>query len=139
MPERQSVNWQPISALPQVASMIRGGLEEAQNLYETLLEAKEKPHVLDDFTVSRVIDVHKQTLDDLLLYEEQLARWKKLELKDDQRREIEILTDEAARLRETTVSILALAGELKKGTIERVLEKDDFELGLETLLGKWKP
>ena len=34
--------------------------------------------------------------------------------------------------------ILALADELKEGTIDRILEKDDFELGLEVFLGKWK-
>jgi hypothetical protein len=34
--------------------------------------------------------------------------------------------------------ILSLADELKEGTINRILEKDDAELGLEVLMRKWK-
>jgi hypothetical protein len=44
-------------------------------------------HVLDDYTVDRVIKVYT----DLRLYEEQLCRWKKLELDRFQRREVERL------------------------------------------------
>jgi len=35
-------------------------------------------------------------------------------------------------------TILALLDELKRGIINRILEKSDFELGLEVLLGKRK-
>jgi hypothetical protein len=42
------------------------------------------------------------------------------------------------RLRSVLASILALAEELKQGTIETMLRKSDIELGLEVLLGKRK-
>jgi hypothetical protein len=42
------------------------------------------------------------------------------------------------RLREVIAAILALAEELKRGTIESVLAKSDIELALEVLLGKRK-
>jgi hypothetical protein len=45
----------------------------------------------------------------------------------------------ATDLRERITVILALAGELKGGTIEAVLAKSDAELGLEFLLGKRTP
>ncbi len=44
------------------------------------------------------------------------------------------MTGQLARLRQVIAAILALAGELAGGTIERVLAKDDAELGLEYLL-----
>ena len=49
--------WQPLSKLPLVASMIDGALAETQEQYQTLLEARPRPHVLDDYTVGRVTKV----------------------------------------------------------------------------------
>ena len=51
-------NWQPISALSMIADMIDGQLEESQEQYTTLLETQQKPHVLDEYTVHRVIQVY---------------------------------------------------------------------------------
>jgi hypothetical protein len=43
------------------------------------------------------------------------------------------------RIQERIKAILALAEGLKKGTIETVLSKSDFDLGLDILLGRRKP
>jgi hypothetical protein len=40
------------------------------------------------------------------------------------------------QLRGITADVLALASELRKGTIERVLGMSDLELGLQYLLGR---
>ncbi len=40
------------------------------------------------------------------------------------------------QLRDITADVLALAGELRNGAIERVLGMSDIELGLRYLLGK---
>jgi len=37
--------------------MIDGALAETQEQYQTLLEARPRPHVLDDYTVGRVTKV----------------------------------------------------------------------------------
>ena len=94
--------------------------------------------MLDDYTVGRVIKVITEQSNDLWLYEEQLARWKKDELIATQRQEVERLNGELTRLREVITSILSLTEELKSGTIESVLAKSDIELALEVLLGKRK-
>jgi hypothetical protein len=96
---------------------------------------KHMHHVLDDYTVDPVIKVYT----DLRLYEEQLCRWKKLELDRFQRREVERLAAQVPRIQERIKAILALAEGLKKGTIETVLSKSDFDLGLDILLGRRKP
>ncbi|MGO9057643.1 MAG: hypothetical protein ACLQU2_09695 [Candidatus Binataceae bacterium] len=49
------------------------------------------------------------------------------------------MSEQIPRIRERISAILALAEELKSGTIETVLGKSDLELGLEFLLGKRKP
>ena len=48
--------------------------------------------------------------------------------------EVQRLIGQMATLRQVITDILALADELKKGTIEQVLGKSDEELGLDFLL-----
>jgi hypothetical protein len=55
-----------------------------------------------------------------------------------QRHEIGRLTDQLTELRQVLTACLALADEMKDGTIEKILAKDDVELALEFLLGKRK-
>ena len=71
-----------------IRSMIDGMLQDAEEHYQTLLQASPKPHVLDDYTISRVFEVLGRQKDDLWLFEEQLARWKMDKLSVAQRDEI---------------------------------------------------
>jgi len=130
----QQPQWQPISQLALIASHIDGMLDAAQEQYETLQPARAKPHVLDNYTVGRVIEVFTAQKNDLWLFDEQLKRWAAQSLTTRQRTEVQRLTTQMARLRQVITDILALADELKKGTIEQVLGKSDEELGLEVLL-----
>jgi hypothetical protein len=134
----QTPNWQPISFLPQIAEMIDGMLESAQEVYGSLEQARTRPHVMDDFTLGRVREVHGTQLNDLWLYQEQLSRWRGSSPTDRQRTEIERLTDQLSALRQVLTLCLALTDEMKDGTIDRILAKDDVELALEFLLGKRK-
>ena len=66
---------------------------------KSLQHAKQRgPHVLDDDTINRVRDVHGTQLDDLWLYEEQLARWGKKTLNAAQRQDIQRLREHLERL-----------------------------------------
>jgi len=50
-PATQTPQWQPSGTVFLVGTMIDGMLENAQEQYQTLVEARPKPHVLDDHTV----------------------------------------------------------------------------------------
>ena len=126
--------WQPIEQLPLIAYHIDGMLESANEQYETLVLARPKPYILDDFTVGRVIEVFTAQRDDLWLFDEQLRRWETLKLTPSQRTEVQRLAGQMRRLHEVIGSILRLADELKEGTIEKQLAKIDVELGIEALL-----
>jgi hypothetical protein len=136
---RPKVNWQPISALPLIGSMIDGLLDEVEQQYENLRSCQAQPHVLDDYTVGRFIKIYTEQADDVRLYAEQLSRWSGLNVTPSQRREVDRLSEQITRLRERISAILALAAELKGGTLETVLGKSDLEVGLEFLFGKRKP
>ena len=136
---KSKTNWQPISVLPTIASVIDAMLEDTEIQYRMLLEAKDKPYVLDDELVFRVIKVFKTQHNDLCLYEEQLSRWKKLTLHGRQEQEVQRLSNQVNRIKEITESILSLADELKENTIDQIMKRDDIKIAIDFLSGKLRP
>ena len=130
--------FHPISALPMIASVINGLLDDTEQQYATLTEAKDKPHVLDDHTVDRVTRLYTDALEMAGVFDEQLSRWQKGSLTESQRVEVERLTSSMKTLRKLYDDILALAADLRKVTIDRILEMPDEEVGLAVLTGKLK-
>jgi hypothetical protein len=114
--------------------LIDEGQRDAREHYVTLLEARSKPHVLDDATIARTKRVNGEGLEWCDVYDHQLMRWRAQRLSDAQRREIERLEQVQRDLRVVLTRILELADELGRGTIERQLAKNDLELGLEYLM-----
>lgn len=133
MSEDQKPQWQPLSKLPLIASMIDGMLADSEEQYQELLEAKPRPHVLDDYTVGRVTKLYGDQREDVALYAQQLARWAEQPLTPAQREEVARLQAQIKKLGEVTAAIVSLAEELKPRTIDRLLEKSDIEVGLEFL------
>jgi signal transduction histidine kinase len=134
MSDNPAPNWQPLTALPLIASLIDGELADGQEHHATLLSVRDRPYVLDDATIERSLKLHAEQRDFLGVFAEQLARWGHEHPSDAQRRELDRLEGQLERLRKVLSDILALAEELKQGTIERVLAKSDLELGIEALL-----
>jgi len=58
-----------------IGQAIDGMLDNAEEVYNSLHQARPRPHVLDDDTVGRVREVHGTQLNELWWDEEQLARW----------------------------------------------------------------
>lgn len=127
-------NWQPISALSMIANMIDGQLEASQEQYITLLETQQKPHVLDDYTVHRVIQVYTDQLEFLPIYIMQLEKWQnEVSLTLTQQNEIKRLQEQVTQWKQVLTDILNLANKLKEETIEKVMSKSDLELGIQSL------
>jgi cell division septum initiation protein DivIVA len=132
-------NWQPLSMLPMMLSMVSGMLDEVQTQLQSLRAAQERPHVLDDYTVGRVLKVYGEQQDFLWVYEAQLERWQQESLSAEQRQQTEQMAAQLAQLKPGLSEILAIANDLKDKTIESVLSKSDAELALDVLSGKLKP
>jgi hypothetical protein len=76
MPDADPVNWQPISQIPLIASMIDGALDDTRDHVVTLNNARDRPHVLDDATIDRVDRVHSEQLEYVDIYDQQISRWR---------------------------------------------------------------
>lgn len=136
---RPTPNWQPLSVLPMMTDMVAGMLDEVNTQIQNLRAAQEKPHVLDDYTVGRVLKVYGEQQDLLWVYEAQLERWQQENLTATQRQQTEQMAAQLAQLKPGLIEILQIANVLKGQTIEAVLAKSDEELALDMLLGKTKP
>ena len=134
MPHKDLVNWQPISKMPLIASMIDGALQDTREHLKTLGEARMRPHVLDDATIDRVEQVHAEQLEFVDVYAQQISRWRIEQPSVDHTRELDRMEAQNGHLRAVTADVLTLARELRKSTIERVMGMSDVELGLQTVL-----
>lgn len=126
--------YQPISFLPTLKPHLAGMLEADEEQYQTLLQAKDKPHILDDYTVSEIIRVFTDAKKDLPLFDEQLRRWGSEKVTATQRQEIIELKAQMVKLHRVVDNVLALARQLSEGTIEKQMEKSDEQLGMEALM-----
>jgi hypothetical protein len=76
MAKEEPVNWQPISQMRLIASMISTSLAETREHLGTLTKAKDRPHVLDDATIDRVKQVHTEQMEFVGIYAQQISRWR---------------------------------------------------------------
>ena len=136
--QNEKPNWQPISMMSTIASIIDGEVENFEDLYKNLCEARKKPHVMDDMTLDRAINNHRKYLEEAWVYDEQLVRWKKEELTEKQCREIERLAGQMVKYRKMCEEIIAVSEEIKKGTINRILEMSEEDVAMAILTGKLK-
>ncbi|EQD63820.1 hypothetical protein B1A_08951, partial [mine drainage metagenome] len=85
---------------------------------------------------NRVERVHTEQMNYVDIYTQQISRWRTEKPSASQARELDRMEEQNQQLRDITADVLALASELRKGTIERVLGMSDLELGLQYLLGR---
>jgi|ERR1700677_136965 hypothetical protein len=96
MAKTEPVNWQPISQIPLIASMISTSLTETREHLGTLTKAKDRPHLLDDATIDRVEQVHTEQMEFVGIYSQQIARWRAEKLPPAQVSELDRLDSEPA-------------------------------------------
>src|SRR5438105_15820737 len=102
--------------VPLIASHIDETVAWSQEQYQTLQQAQATPHVLDDYTVNRVIEVFTAQQNDLWLFDEQLRRWNAGVCTPEQRTEVGRLVTQMQVLHTVTSNVLALANELQAHT-----------------------
>lgn len=98
--------------------------------------AQEKPHVLDDETVARIIKLHRSQNADNWVFFEQCKKWRNENPTDEALQLIAQVEKNAHQLEIVNNEILTLVDSFKGKTIDSILGKGDFELGFEYLLNQ---
>ena len=108
--------WLPIASMPMIEVFLYAQVDEVDAQLKNLSEVGRKPNALDTATLDRIIHRYTEIHDDTLLYEEQMLRWREGPTTELQRKEIERMTNQMAKLREGAARLVQIAKELKKGS-----------------------
>ena len=135
---KREPNWQNFDMIPTYLFLVKGQSEEAMDMLPTLKKVKDKPHVLCDNDVQRILKLYTEQLDTNWIFIEQCKKWRGQSPNDDQLKLIREIEDHAYNYEPIAKQILALAKFIENNTIDKILEKDDGELALEVLTGKRK-
>jgi hypothetical protein len=136
---KSTPNWQPLSALPMMASMVSEQLADVQQQLDTLKSVQSRPHVLDKATVERMLQVYGEQHAFLWVYDEQVMRWQREVLTNEQRLMLEEMAQQLIELNSALTEILSMADAFKGKTIESILGKSDLEIAMEFLSGDLQP
>jgi hypothetical protein len=132
-------NWQPLSALPMMVAMVSEQLADVRQQLQNLRAVQSRPHVLDDATVKRLLQVYGEQQDFLWVYDEQVMRWQREALTSEQRQQLERMAQQLIELNSALTEILAMAEAFQGKTLDAILSKSDLELAMEFLSGNLEP
>jgi hypothetical protein len=128
--------WYPIEKIGIFEQLTEGQLDSTEESYSSFLLCKDKPHVLDNVTVDRGITLMENQLEDADLMDNQIFKWKTDIHSEDYNKRVSILKDKNKRFRKLSERCLNLCKELKKGTINTILDMEDGELASKLLSGE---
>lgn len=131
-PTPQDISW-----LPTIAEQLDSIAKATANQIRTLEEGREAQQVFDDQIINHTIRVHEKAIDRCNPYREQFDRWLSQELDPGQRREVERLIEVNERVLAGNERVLDRCRQIKRGTIDRTMEEDDFDLAVGALTGKY--
>jgi len=137
MQNKQS--YPPLSVLPMLSYAVRGALDASKEQLHNLLQAKDKPYVLDDEIVHRIIKSFTEQ-NKTIAHEKALClHWNQIKLTVEQREAIDEISSNLLEIEKINQQVLFLAEHFKNHTIDKILEMEDDELGLAYLTGKIYP
>ena len=128
----------PISYLPLFATALNSDLSSVQEQYKTLLPVKEKPSVLNDEIVDRIIRLHEEKKVFIENYDRHFKLWRKEKITANQLIILEDLEEKLPQLKEVNNKVLELVYQIQPYTIDKIMAMEPEELALLHLSGKLK-
>ena len=132
---KEQPRWYDLSMLPLYLELSGGQLEASLEQLRNLEACKERPHLLDDDIVERIIKLSTSQNETNGLFIEQCLRWRQQNPTPKQLKDIDKVERFTKRLEKTNRQLLFLANHFKGHTIDQILKKDEGELALDYLLG----
>ncbi len=133
----KQANWHNISMLSICVALSEGELSAAKDQLQTLIACKNKPYVLDDHTINRVIKLCGSQKESVRTRLEQCSKWRQQNPSDEQLKDITKMENNINQLETINYQLLELVNRcFKNYTIDAILKKSDTELALYFLSGK---
>ena len=111
----------PIEYLDVFENALNGDLSQASNQYETLLPMKDRPAVLNDEIIDRIIRLHEEKNEFIDNYRRQFKLWRKEKITFAQSATLDNLERKLPQLKEVNDKVLELAYQIRPYTIEKIM------------------
>ena len=135
----QEMCWYPIEQISMFETVIAEQIEDAEECYANFLKVKDKPHILDNATIDRAIQIYTERMEFIEHYDRQFARWRVVaNLTHFQHSRLDALSFRNKYHRTKVEELLFLIKEVSVGTIDQIMEVNDLELALKVLSGEIK-
>jgi hypothetical protein len=131
----KNLTFHALGMIPTYLEITAAQLHESLEQLKHLEPCKNKPYILDDEIVDRIIKLYSEKSELVAAGLQQCKFWRDQNPTSIQLADIEKIEKFSKRLQKTSEQILFLARHYKDHTINRILEKDDVELALDYLLG----
>ena len=130
---KRKIIWYGFDMLSVYLELTRGQLAASKQQLQHLELCENKPHVLDDYIIARIIKLHSEQIEASLSFKEQCNKWREQTSDTQQLADIAEVENNIVALDKTNKQVLDLANRFKNHTIERVLAKNDIELAFDFL------
>ncbi len=127
-------NWYPISRVGWFTEHVRDGIEVTRGQIELFGPALAEPYRLDDATVERAKRAYDNQRGDLELFRNQADRWVREASTPTEQAALERYVAAIDELAALTDEVLGICAQLSQHTIEKLMAKSDYEVGLEALM-----
>jgi len=127
----KQIKWQPTSMISVFLEMINEMFESSEIQLHQLKKAKDKPHVLDDEIITRILKSYSEQNELIPVYLQQCHRWKEEDLNEKQIAWVTEIEDYATSLLLINKQILDFANNIS----DKILSKSDAEVALDFLQG----
>ena len=134
----ETPNFYDLGMIPVYLSMSADQWEDSSENLENLKACETRPHILDDAMIFRTIKLYTEQKEMAWIPLKQCSLWREQNPTSEQLKDIEKIETFTKGSLENIEQILILANSFKDHTIERVLAKDDMELGLEWIMRMMK-
>lgn len=117
---------QSISILPLSLQMNAEQLDVVRDLQGKLEQARARPYLMDDEGICRVLRVYTETKNqNIPMMRAHLEHWRKSRPSAQQRRQLDQFEQQLNDLDLGCTRVIATASEIRKGTIDRIMEMPD--------------
>lgn len=136
MSSQPTQNWYTIDKVPLFEKMVNGMLEASDEQLVSLEQAKDKPYILDDAMIVRIIKAHTEQNQNLHYISLQCKRWQEGKLKKEQLKAVKDIELKIEQAKNSNQKVLVLAKYFQNYTINKITEMDSVELALDVFNSK---
>lgn len=129
----------PITKFASLHTNLEGLLDAGNELLKSLEVAKSKPHVLDDAIVANIKRVYTDQQKEIKKYENVLTQWLKEKQTEQQKKQLKAFKSTLQAVINMNKQVFFLIDFFEEHTIEKILMKEDLQLGMDLLTGQIFP